>query len=73
MVAIAKHPDVVKYDLSSVIQLNCGAAPLSSDMARLAEKRVSRGREKISLKQGWGMTEYVAYTLNCLVPIYYFK
>lgn len=51
---------MVKYDLSSVVAMGCGAAPLSGDIARLAEKRVSRGREKVSLKQGWGMTEYVA-------------
>lgn len=51
---------MVKYDLSSVMQLSCGAAPLSSDIARLAEGRVGGGREKINLKQGWGMTEYVA-------------
>lgn len=60
MAALAKHPDVVNYDLSSVKMLSCGAAPLSKDIARLAEKRVSVGREKIALRQGWGMTEYVA-------------
>lgn len=61
IVALAKHPDVVKYDLSSVVAIGSGAAPLSKDIARLAEKRVSRGREKVPLRQGWGMTEYVAF------------
>lgn len=51
---------MVKYDLSSVVVMGSGAAPLSKDMARLAEKRVGRGR-KVPLKQGWGMTEYVAF------------
>lgn len=59
--ALAKHPDVVKYDLSSVVAMGSGAAPLSKDIARLAEERVGRGREKIHLRQGWGMTEYVAF------------
>lgn len=64
MVALAKHPDVVNYDLSSVVAMGCGAAPLSRDIARLAEKRVSGRRgpnERITVKQGWGMTEYVAF------------
>lgn len=52
---------MVKYDLSSVVAIGSGAAPLSKDIARLAEKRVSRGREKVPLRQGWGMTEYVAF------------
>lgn len=66
MVALAKHPDVAKYDLSSVVGLGCGAAPLSRDIARLVEERVSKGRglkETINLKQGWGMTEYVVFSL----------
>lgn len=76
MVALAKHPDVVKYDLSSVMLMGCGAAPLSGDIARLVEERVSRGREKVFLKQGWGMTEYVTpyfHIFNCLVTIYHFE
>lgn len=60
MVALAKHPDVKKYDLSSVVALGCGAAPLSRDIAKAVEERVSAGRgpgQTINLKQGWGMTE----------------
>ncbi|KAI5849317.1 hypothetical protein DFP73DRAFT_288277 [Morchella snyderi] len=60
MVALAKHPDVAKYNLSSVVNLGCGAAPLSREISRAVEERVSRGRglkENINLKQGWGMTE----------------
>ncbi|RPB11486.1 acetyl-CoA synthetase-like protein [Morchella conica CCBAS932] len=60
MVALAKHPEVAKYNLSSVVNLGCGAAPLSREISRAVEGRVSRGRglkENINLKQGWGMTE----------------
>ncbi|PWW80199.1 acetyl-CoA synthetase-like protein [Tuber magnatum] len=60
MVALAKNPDVLKFDLSSVNGLGCGSAPLSRDISREAEERVMRGRageERVNLKQGWGMTE----------------
>lgn len=66
MVALAKHPEVAKYNLSSVVNLGCGAAPLSREISRAVEERVSRGRglkENINLKQGWGMTEYVSFFL----------
>ncbi|CAZ85486.1 unnamed protein product [Tuber melanosporum] len=60
MVALAKHPDVIKFDLSSLNVLGCGSAPLSRDISREVEERVMRGRageERVNLKQGWGMTE----------------
>lgn len=66
MVALAKHPDVAKYDLSSLTAVGSGAAPLSRDIAKMVEERVNRGRgpkEAINLKQGWGMTEYVIFLL----------
>jgi 4-coumarate--CoA ligase len=61
-VALAKHPDVEKYDLSSIEGIGCGAAPLGLDVAAQVERRVNKGRKKddfVNLKQGWGMTEYV--------------
>jgi len=61
MVALAKHPDVLQFDLSSITRLGCGAAPLSRDVSREVEERLMRGRaaeERVNLKQGWGMTEY---------------
>jgi len=66
MVALAKHPDVPKFDLSSLSRLGCGAAPLSRDLSREVEERLMRGRageERVTLNQGWGMTEY--YELLC--------
>lgn len=59
-VALAKHPDVDKYDFSSVNFLGCGAAPLSREIAGQVETRLNRGRkegDKLNMKQGWGMTE----------------
>lgn len=60
-VALAKHPDVEKYDLSSVEFLGCGAAPLGRDVAEQVENRLNKGRKPedyVNLRQGWGMTEY---------------
>ena len=53
-VALAKHPDVSKYDLSSVFNIGSGAAPLGRDVAQQVERRLGGD---INLKQGWGMTE----------------
>lgn len=53
-VAVAKHPAVKNYDLSSIVNIGSGAAPLGSEVSREVE-RVWNGR--LNLKQGWGMTE----------------
>ncbi|KEF59508.1 4-coumarate-CoA ligase [Exophiala aquamarina CBS 119918] len=58
--ALAKYPDLDKYDLSSVTFLGCGAAPLSRDIAEQVEKRLNKNRkeeDRLNLRQGWGMTE----------------
>jgi 4-coumarate--CoA ligase len=52
VVALAKHPMVEQYDLSSVRQVFSGAAPLSSELAAEAAARL--GCEVV---QGYGMTE----------------
>ncbi|KAK6387027.1 hypothetical protein LTS17_000292 [Exophiala oligosperma] len=59
-VALAKHPDVEKYDLSNVSFLGCGAAPLSREIAEQVENRLNKNRkdeDRLNLRQGWGMTE----------------
>lgn len=61
-VALAKHPDVDKYDLSSIELIGCGAAPLGRDVAEQVERRFNKGRPEdrhVNLRQGWGMTEWV--------------
>jgi 4-coumarate--CoA ligase len=52
VVALAKHPAVGEYDLSSVRQVFSGAAPLSAELAEEAGERL--GCEVV---QGYGMTE----------------
>ncbi|OQE40883.1 hypothetical protein PENCOP_c005G08809 [Penicillium coprophilum] len=55
VVALAKHPAVKKYDLSSVEMVGSGAAPLGREVCEEVEKLWPPG--KINIKQGWGMTE----------------
>jgi acyl-CoA synthetase (AMP-forming)/AMP-acid ligase II len=52
VVAFAKSPVVEKYDLSSLVQVFSGAAPLSAELALEAGRRL--GCEVV---QGYGMTE----------------
>ncbi len=52
VVALAQHPMVDSYDLSSLRQVTSGAAPLSAELAEEAGKRL--GCEFV---QGYGMTE----------------
>jgi acyl-CoA synthetase (AMP-forming)/AMP-acid ligase II len=52
LVMMAKRPETKNYDLSSVEEILCGAAPLGKDL----QNEISR-RFKCEVKQGWGMTE----------------
>ena len=52
VLALAKHPLVDKYDLSSLKQVFSGAAPLSAELAQEAAKRID-----CDVVQGFGMTE----------------
>ncbi|KAL2373020.1 4-coumarate-CoA ligase [Blastomyces gilchristii SLH14081] len=54
-VALAKHPLVKKYDLSSVLAVSSGAAPLSREISEEVEALFPAG--KLYVRQGWGMTE----------------
>lgn len=58
LVMLAKRPETQKYDISSLVNILCGAAPLSKEL----QNEVS---EKCNLKvvQTWGMTEV---TCSCL-------
>ncbi|MFJ9518679.1 AMP-binding protein [Kitasatospora sp. NPDC101801] len=53
VLALAKHPLVEQYDLSSVRYVLSAAAPLDADLAAAAARRL--GLERIH--QGYGMTE----------------
>lgn len=52
VVALAKHPLVEKYDLSSVTNIFSGAAPLDAATAKTAGDRIG-----CSVSQGYGLTE----------------
>lgn len=52
VLALAKHPLVDSYDLSSLKQVFSGAAPLGADLAREAAERID-----CEVVQGYGMTE----------------
>jgi 4-coumarate--CoA ligase len=54
-VALAKHPAVKKFDLSSIEGVGAGAAPLGREISAEVERLWPPG--KINMKQGWGMTE----------------
>jgi acyl-CoA synthetase (AMP-forming)/AMP-acid ligase II len=51
-IALAKHPMVAQFDLSSVKHMISGAAPLGADLAAAVSDRL-----KAPLCQGYGMTE----------------
>jgi len=75
VLALAKHPLVAEYDLSSVREIFSGAAPLSGELADAAASRVG-----CPVGQGYGMTElspvshatrlgeYKAGSVGSLVP-----
>lgn len=52
VVLLTKHPATANYDLSSIVQISSGAAPLSQYLANACASRF-----KTSVRQGWGMTE----------------
>jgi len=52
LVALAKHPLVDDYDLSALVRIVSGAAPLGDDLAGAVAARLG-----CEVKQGYGMTE----------------
>jgi long-chain acyl-CoA synthetase len=51
-IAVAALPDLDKRDLSSLVSVGSGGAPLPVEVAKILERRVG-----MKLKSGWGMTE----------------
>ena len=52
VLALAKHPIIDNYDLSSLHGIMCGAAPLGGELAAEAAARIG-----CEISQGYGMTE----------------
>ncbi|MCW2700381.1 MAG: hypothetical protein JWQ45_1916 [Blastococcus sp.] len=58
LVALAKHPLVDSYDLSSLTSILSGAAPLDESLAQAVEQRLRKGADTgVTVAQGYGMTE----------------
>ncbi|XP_070579481.1 uncharacterized protein [Ptychodera flava] len=54
-VFLSKHPMVDQYDLSSISQFLCGAAPLGAGTAENVRNRFGHG--DLIIRQGYGLTE----------------
>ncbi|KAF9887229.1 hypothetical protein FE257_010357 [Aspergillus nanangensis] len=52
LIMLDKRPETTNYDLSSVQNILCGAAPLSRELQNNIQNRF-----KLRVVQGWGMTE----------------
>ncbi|KAI1264820.1 4-coumarate-CoA ligase [Xylariaceae sp. FL1019] len=52
LVMLSKRPETSRYDLSSVKDVLCGAAPLSRELQNECQRRFN-----LQVYQGWGMTE----------------
>ncbi|UCH51474.1 MAG: long-chain fatty acid--CoA ligase [Chloroflexota bacterium] len=56
-IQILNHPELDKYDLSSLQLCGCGAAPLPVEVAEAWKQKTG-----IDIAEGWGMTETAATT-----------
>ncbi len=54
VLALARHPLVDQFDLSSLTLVGCGAAPLGAALQDEASRRL-----KVPVREGYGMTEVV--------------
>uniref|UniRef100_A0A1L8DYB2 Luciferin 4-monooxygenase n=1 Tax=Nyssomyia neivai TaxID=330878 RepID=A0A1L8DYB2_9DIPT len=61
MVFLAKHPLVAKYDLSSLKELYCGAAPLSKEVEDAVMARIPN---LTAIRQGFGLSETTLSVLS---------
>jgi acyl-CoA synthetase (AMP-forming)/AMP-acid ligase II len=60
ILALAKHPVVAQFDLSKLRTVVSGAAPLGADLEEAVRQRL-----KVSVMQGYGMTEASPVTHFC--------
>lgn len=60
MVMLSKRPETKNYDLSSVTDILCGAAPLSKEL----QNEVGKMLNGAEILQGWGMTEVTCGALH---------
>ncbi|KAK8151695.1 4-coumarate-CoA ligase [Phyllosticta citrichinensis] len=58
-VLLAKRPEPARFDLSSLREISCGAAPLSRELAEEVSSRFN-----VIMQQGYGMTELTCAALT---------
>jgi 4-coumarate--CoA ligase len=63
ILALAKHPIVDNYDISSLKVVMSAAAPLGPELQQVAAERLN-----IFVKQGWGMTEISPIGITTPIP-----
>ena len=59
LVMLSKRPETARYDLSSIKDVLCGAAPLSRELQNECQRRFN-----MQINQGWGMTEVTCGALH---------
>lgn len=59
VLGLAKHPAVDQYDLSSLRQIGCGAAPLGAEVEQACAARLG-----CRVMQGYGMTEFAGASIT---------
>lgn len=59
LVMLSKRPETARYDLSSLKDCLCGAAPLSRELQNECQRRF-----QMQINQGWGMTEVTCGALH---------
>ncbi|OIW26049.1 4-coumarate-CoA ligase [Coniochaeta ligniaria NRRL 30616] len=59
LVMLSKRPETGRFDLSSVRDVLCGAAPLSRELQNECQRRFG-----MQINQGWGMTEVTCGALH---------
>ena len=74
VLALAKHPIVAKYNLSSLRMMHSSAAPLTNDLVQMVYQRL-----KVPIKQGYGLSEaapgvasQVCHLSSLTSPVYFF-
>ncbi|PHH93259.1 hypothetical protein CDD83_9529 [Cordyceps sp. RAO-2017] len=62
LVMLSKRPETSRFDLSSLTDIMCGAAPLSRELQAECQTRFG-----VNIRQAWGMTEA---TCSCtMIPV----
>ena len=59
LVMLAKRPETSSHDLSSLVNILCGAAPLSSDLQNQVSDSLN-----VKIVQTWGMTELTCSSMH---------